>query len=29
VEAGLKRFAHAPSYAFPWHGGGIPVPFPS
>ena len=27
VEAGLKRFCNAPSYAFPWHQGGIPVPF--
>ena len=29
VEAGLERFANTPSYAFPWHGDGIPVPFPS
>jgi len=29
VEAGLKRFVNAPSYAFPWHGDGMPVPFPS
>ncbi len=27
VEAGLNRFVNAPSYAFPWHGDGIPVPF--
>ena len=27
VEAGLSRFANDPSYAFPWHTGGIPVPF--
>ncbi|MBM3935044.1 MAG: hypothetical protein FJ319_12220 [SAR202 cluster bacterium] len=27
VEAGLKRFANKPSYAFPWHGERIPVPF--
>ena len=27
VVAGMKRFANQPSYAFPWHGGSIPVPF--
>ncbi len=27
VEAGLKRFVNNPSYAFPWHGDKIPVPF--
>ena len=27
VEAGMKRFANDPSYAFPWHGDKIPVPF--
>ena len=27
VSAGLKRFANTPSYAFPWHGDKIPVPF--
>jgi len=27
VEAGLERFANRPSYAFPWHGDRIPVPF--
>ena len=27
VEAGLSRFVNDPSYAFPWHTGGIPVPF--
>ena len=27
VEAGLRRFANRPSYAFPWHGDAIPVPF--
>ena len=27
VEAGLNRFSNAPSYAFPWHGDTIPVPF--
>ena len=27
VEAGLQRFGNTPSYAFPWHGEGIPVPF--
>ncbi|MDE2715416.1 MAG: hypothetical protein OXI33_00170, partial [Chloroflexota bacterium] len=27
IEAGLRRFANDPSYAFPWHGGAIPTPF--
>jgi len=27
VEAGLRRFVHRGSYAFPWHGDAIPVPF--
>ncbi len=27
VEAGMRRFANDPSYAFPWHGGSIPTPF--
>ncbi len=27
VEAGLDRFVNTPSYAFPWHGDKIPVPF--
>lgn len=27
VDAGLDRFANRPSYAFPWHGSAIPVPF--
>ena len=27
VEAGMSRFVNDPSYAFPWHGGKIPVPF--
>ena len=27
VEAGLPRFAHPGSYAFPWPGDAIPVPF--
>jgi len=27
VEAGMKRFVNKPSYAFPWHGDIIPVPF--
>ena len=27
VKAGLDRFANTPSYAFPWHGDTIPVPF--
>jgi hypothetical protein len=29
IEAGLSRFCNTPGYAFPWHGDGIPVPFPS
>ena len=29
VGAGLDRFCNTPSYALPWHGEGIPVPFPS
>jgi hypothetical protein len=27
IQAGLRRFANDPSYAFPWHGDGVPVPF--
>ncbi len=27
VEAGMRRFANDPSYAFPWHVDRIPVPF--
>jgi hypothetical protein len=27
VEAGLNRFVNTPSYAFPWHGDKVPVPF--
>ena len=27
VEVGLRRFVNDPSYAFPWHGETIPVPF--
>ena len=27
VDAGLDRFSNKPSYAFPWHGDAIPVPF--
>ena len=27
LELGLRRFANQPSYAFPWHGDTIPVPF--
>ena len=27
VEAGMRRFVNDPSYAFPWHGEQIPVPF--
>jgi hypothetical protein len=25
---GMRRFVNDPSYGFPWHGDGIPVPFP-
>ena len=28
LNAGLSRFSNKPSYAFPWHGGEIPIPFP-
>lgn len=27
LEIGLRRFANPPSYAFPWHGDKIPVPY--
>ena len=27
LEIGMQRFANSPSYAFPWHGDKIPVPF--
>jgi hypothetical protein len=27
VEAGMRRFVNKPSYAFPWHGEKIPIPF--
>ena len=27
LEIGLRRFANSPSYAFPWHGDKIPVPY--
>ena len=27
LEAGQRRFVNKPSYAFPWHGDAIPVPF--
>ena len=27
VDAGIRRFVNQPSYAFPWHGDKIPVPF--
>ena len=27
LEIGMRRFANSPSYAFPWHGDKIPVPF--
>jgi hypothetical protein len=25
LEIGLKRYANKPTYAFPWHGGAVPV----
>ena len=25
IEAGMKRFVNTPSYAFPWHGGKVPL----
>ena len=27
LEVGMRRFVNNPSYAFPWHGETIPVPF--
>ncbi len=27
LDVGMKRFAHRPTYAFPWHGDEIPVPY--
>ncbi len=27
IEVGMRRFVNNPSYAFPWHGETIPVPF--
>jgi hypothetical protein len=27
IQAGLRRFVNDPSYAFPWHGSSVPVPF--
>ena len=27
LDVGMRRFAHRPTYAFPWHGGEIPVPY--
>ncbi len=29
LDLGMRRFAQRPSYAFPWHGERIPVPFES
>ena len=28
IDAGMQRFVNQPSYAFPWHGDRVPVPFP-
>ena len=27
LDIGMRRFANAPSYAFPWHGNSVPAPF--
>ena len=27
MDVGMRRFAHQPTYAFPWHGDEIPVPY--
>ncbi len=27
LDLAMRRFAHQPTYAFPWHGGMIPVPY--
>ena len=27
IDFGMRRFVNKPSYAFPWHGGKVPVPF--
>ena len=27
LDIGMRRFVNRPSYAFPWHGNKIPVPF--
>ena len=27
LDVGMRRFAHRPTYAFPWHGDEIPVPY--
>ena len=27
LDVGIRRFAHRPTYAFPWHGDEIPVPY--
>ena len=27
LEIGMRRFCNDPSYAFPWHGEKVPVPF--
>ena len=27
LDVGMRRFAHRPTYAFPWHGDDIPVPY--
>lgn len=27
LDVAMRRFAHQPTYAFPWHGEEIPVPY--
>ena len=27
INAGMKRYVNKPSYAFPWHGDSVPIPF--
>ena len=27
LDLAMRRFAHQPTYVFPWHGGVIPVPY--
>ena len=27
IDAGMNRYVNKPSYAFPWHGESVPIPF--